>query len=226
MRHSSASNAQTFMPFPGPWGCLSPFPCWLLRNLPSFRLPARLQATAPFPSPFSAGNKRGFTPLFLPPTLSRPGLLLLTSLPVCHEHSSSWLPAVPERKHHFIPHTAGLMFRDMGQRGNLSVCLVKAGLCSRQRCVSVLGSFSPHGVRQAQEPTAPAATITALSWEQTCVQSSHRALVSSTAPPWNEELLQCSWKELRRFGLQISSFPAPDLLPWVSCCLWQHLVPS
>lgn len=27
MRHSSASNAQTFMPFPGPWGCLSPFPC-------------------------------------------------------------------------------------------------------------------------------------------------------------------------------------------------------
>ena len=91
----------------------------------------------------------------------------------------------------------GLLRSTTTRKGNLLTLLVEAGLCSRQRCISVLGSFLPHCVWQSQQSTEQSIThlwgMTAMGqssnkdrhstqWEQTCVQySNNRGVQHNTS---------------------------------------------
>lgn len=132
---------------------------------------------------------------------------LLLSANLCSYGISSWRPLRARTSLHevlckplhglSISQFQGLLQSASIRRGNLSMLLVQAGLCSRQRCVSVLGFSSSHCVWQSQEPREQSIThlwgTTALGhssnrdrrsaqWEQTCVQySNNRGVQHNTS---------------------------------------------
>lgn len=62
-----------------------------------------IQHLLPLPPPLPSSWHQ-FTPLLLPLTLTRPGLVLVTPLPRWHEHMFLWLVTMAEAKHYFILH--------------------------------------------------------------------------------------------------------------------------